>query len=78
MNSWGLFEKVNGNWMQVYAGPSGDRCKTVAKQSNRSDVQANKGKQFVIRDPSGNPWMKSVDVGSWSMKWVYVKPGEVL
>ena len=73
---WTLYEKVNGEWVLVYTGPTGDRCKSVALNMNRSECSMNLGKQFLIRNPVGNNWMKSADTDSWRMKWVYAESGE--
>lgn len=69
---WTLYE-CNGIRHYAGSGKSGDSCKTMAKRRNRSEFQHNLGKEFVIVDPSGNDWMRSVNTGSWRMKWVYCK-----
>lgn len=74
--SWTLYKKTDQGWVLIYEGPSGDHCKTVAKETNRSEFSSNLRGKFLIRNPVGNNWMKSVDTGSWRMKWVYAEPGE--
>lgn len=73
---WTLYESIGGEWVLAYEGPTGDRCKSVAKASNRTESNSNLGRRFLIRNPVGNNWMKSVNTGSWRMKWVYAESGE--
>ena len=65
---WMLYEKCGDEYIDVGCGPSGDRCKAIAKKITKS-----RRAELLIRDPGGRDWMKSVDTGSWRMKWVYVE-----
>ena len=72
---WTLHKILDdGKLQEIYQGPTGDRCKAAAKDFNRSEFSSNLRGKFLIRDPKGRNWMKSVDTGSWRMKWVYVEP----
>lgn len=71
---WSLYENsASAGWLCVGVFPTGDRCKTVAKECNRNSFRYDLGKEFLIKDPSGNPWMKSVKNSGWRMKWEWVK-----
>lgn len=72
---WTLFEKQDGKWVLVDEKKSGDACKTEAMRRNRTESRSNLGKEFLIVNPVGNNWMKSVNTGSWRMKWVYAESG---
>lgn len=67
---WMLYEKcANGEYIDIGCGPTGDNCKTKAKRVLKNRPQS----EFLIRDPSGREWMKSVNTGSWRMKWVWAQ-----
>jgi hypothetical protein len=70
---WELYTKWDDHYWHSFRGPSGDSCKARARSLNRNESNSNLGKEFLIRDPSGKDWMKSVNTGSWRIKWVYVK-----
>lgn len=72
---WSLYEKsATGDWFWVRHCPTGDRCKTVAKGIRNSDLTENaNSREFLIRDPARNDWMKSVKNSGWRMKWEWVK-----
>jgi hypothetical protein len=64
---WMLYEGCeNGEYIDIACGPSGNNCKTKARLVFKNRPQA----EFLIRDPEGHDWMKSVVKGSRRMKWV--------
>jgi hypothetical protein len=67
---WDLYEKYKGKCYHACRGVSGDSCKRAAK---RAAEGCRPSTEWLIRDPSGKDWMKSVPSGSWRMKWEYVK-----
>jgi hypothetical protein len=70
---WTLHKILDdGKLLEIYQGPTGDRCKAAAKDFNRSEFSSNLRGKFLIRDSGDRDWMKSVDTGSWRMKWVWL------
>lgn len=71
---WMLYEKCKDGdnivYIDVGCKPSGDACKALAKKISRREFNGRTEAEFLIRDPAGNDWMKSVNTGSWRMKWV--------
>jgi hypothetical protein len=71
---WELYEKMAGNWFKVCKAPTGDRCKTVAKQIAVSVMRPGRTsvpsyREFLVRDPYGRDWMKTVNTESWRINW---------
>jgi hypothetical protein len=75
---WQLYRKLLKGWDLVFECNSGDACKTFAKNRNRSEYRMNLGLLFLIKDPVGNNWKKSVNTESWRMKWVDAESGDDL